>query len=134
MPNTANIIKANLNIKIDTLITSDSLNLNFQAVTFEDSAINWNWGEVLIKDPYPPISNIFGQSLLSNIENSILSLDITNYIQFILSQRFLNENELANIGLKIDLVNTNSIFDIIVFKNNLSSTNNVYVDIFYENN
>ena len=134
LPNTANIIKANLNIKIDTLITSDSLNLNFQAVTFEDSAINWNWGEVLIKDPYPPISNIFGQSLLSNIENSILSLDITNYIQFILSQRFLNENELANIGLKIDLVNTNSIFDIIVFKNNLSSTNNVYVDIFYENN
>ena len=134
LPNTANIIKANLNIKIDTLITSDSLNLNFQAVTFEDSAINWNWGEVLIKDPYPPISNIFGQSLLSNIENSILSLDITNYIQFILSQRFLNENELVNIGLKIDLVNTNSIFDIIVFKNNLSSTNNVYVDIFYENN
>ena len=134
LPNTANIIKANLNIKIDTLITSDSLNLNFQAVTFEDSAINWNWGEVLIKDPYPPISNIFGQSLLSNIENSTLSLDITNYIQFILSQRFLNENELANIGLKIDLVNTNSIFDIIVFKNNLSSTNNVYVDIFYENN
>ncbi len=134
LPNTANIIKANLNIKIDTLITSDSLNLNFQAVTFEDSAINWNWGEVLIKDPYPPISNIFGQSLLSNIENSILSLDITNYIQFILSQRFLNENELANIGLKIDLINTNSIFDIIVFKNNLSSTNNVYVDIFYENN
>ena len=64
LPNTANIIKANLNIKIDTLITSDSLNLNFQAVTFEDSAINWNWGEVLIKDPYPPISNIFGQSLL----------------------------------------------------------------------
>tara|TARA_B100000945_G_scaffold104971_1_gene83131 strand:- start:2419 stop:2604 length:186 start_codon:yes stop_codon:yes gene_type:complete len=61
-------------------------------------------------------------------------LDITNYIQFILSQRFLNENELANIGLKIDLINTNSIFDIIVFKNNLSSTNNVYVDIFYENN
>ena len=134
LPNTANIIKANLNIKIDTLITSDSLNLNFQAVTFEDSAINWNWGEVLIKDPYSPISNIFGQSLLSNIENSTLSLDITNYIQFILSQRFLNENELANIGLKIDLVNTNSIFDIIVFKNNLSSTNNVYVDIFYENN
>ena len=134
LPNTANIIKANLNIKIDTLITSDSLNLNFQAVTFEDSAINWNWGEVLIKDPYPPISNIFGQSLLSNIENSTLSLDITNYIQFILSQRFLNENELANIGLKIDLINTNSIFDIIVFKNNLSSTNNVYVDIFYENN
>ena len=134
LPNTANIIKANLNIKIDTLITSDSLNLNFQALTFEDSAINWNWGEVLIKDPYPPISNIFGQSLLSNIENSILSLDITNYIQFILSQRFLNENELVNIGLKIDLVNTNSIFDIIVFKNNLSSTNNVYVDIFYENN
>ena len=134
LPNTANIIKANLNIKIDTLITSDSLNLNFQALTFEDSAINWNWGEVLIKDPYPPISNIFGQSLLSNIENSTLSLDITNYIQFILSQRFLNENELANIGLKIDLVNTNSIFDIIVFKNNLSSTNNVYVDIFYENN
>ena len=134
LPNTANIIKANLNIKIDTLITSDSLNLNFQAVTFEDSAINWNWGEVLIKDPYPPISNIFGQLLLSNIENSILSLDITNYIQFILSQRFLNENELVNIGLKIDLVNTNSIFDIIVFKNNLSSTNNVYVDIFYENN
>ena len=134
LPNTANIIKANLNIKIDTLITSDSLNLNFQAVTFEDSAINWNWGEVLIKDPYPPISNIFGQSLLSNIENSILSLDITNYIQFILSQRFLNENELVNIGLKIDVVNTNSIFDIIVFKNNLSSTNNVYVDIFYENN
>ena len=134
LPNTANIIKANLNIKIDTLITSDSLNLNFQAVTFEDSAINWNWGEVLIKDPYPPISNIFGQSLLSNIENSTLSLDITKYIQFILSQRFLNENELANIGLKIDLVNTNSIFDIIVFKNNLSSTNNVYVDIFYENN
>ena len=134
LPNTANIIKANLNIKIDTLITSDSLNLNFQAVTFEDSAINWNWGEVLIKDPYPPISNIFGQSLLSNIENSTLSLDITNYIQFILSQRFLNENELVNIGLKIDLVNTNSIFDIIVFKNNLSSTNNVYVDIFYENN
>ena len=35
---------------------------------------------------------------------------------------------------KIDLINTNSIFDIIVFKNNLSSTNNVYVDIFYENN
>ncbi len=134
LPNTANIIKANLNIKIDTLITSDSLNLNFQAVAFEDSAINWNWGEVLIKDPYPPISNIFGQSLLSNIENSTLSLDITNYIQFILSQRFLNENELANIGLKIDLINTNSIFDIIVFKNNLSSTNNVYVDIFYENN
>tara|TARA_B100000941_G_C28494236_1_gene549842 strand:+ start:211 stop:1440 length:1230 start_codon:yes stop_codon:yes gene_type:complete len=134
LPNTANIIKANLNIKIDTLITSDSLNLNFQAVTFEDSAINWNWGEVLIKDPYSPISNIFGQSLLSNIENSTLSLDITNYIQFILSQRFLNENELVNIGLKIDLVNTNSIFDIIVFKNNLSSTNNVYVDIFYENN
>ena len=134
LPNTANIIKANLNIKIDTLITSDSLNLNFQAVTFEDSAINWNWGEVLIKDPYPPISNIFGQSLLSNIENSTLSLDITNYIQFILSQRFLNENELANIGLKIDLINTNSIFDIIVFKNNLSSINNVYVDIFYENN
>ena len=134
LPNTANIIKANLNIKIDTLITSDSLNLNFQAVTFEDSAINWNWGEVLIKDPYPPISNIFGQSLLSNIENSTLSLDITNYIQFILSQRFLNENELVNIGLKIDVVNTNSIFDIIVFKNNLSSTNNVYVDIFYENN
>ena len=134
LPNTANIIKANLNIKIDTLITSDSLNLNFQAVTFEDSAINWNWGEVLIKDPYSPISNIFGQSLLSNIENSTLSLDITKYIQFILSQRFLNENELANIGLKIDLVNTNSIFDIIVFKNNLSSTNNVYVDIFYENN
>ncbi len=63
-----------------------------------------------------------------------MSLDITNYIQFILSQRFLNENELANIGLKIDLINTNSIFDIIVFKNNLSSTNNVYVDIFYENN
>ena len=134
LPNTANIIKANLNIKIDTLITSDSLNLNFQAVTFEDSAINWNWGEVLIKDPYSPISNIFGQSLLSNIENSTLSLDITNYIQFILSQRFLNENELVNIGLKIDLVNTNSIFDIIVFKNNLSSTNNIYVDIFYENN
>ena len=134
LPNTANIIKANLNIKIDTLITSDSLNLNFQAVTFEDSAINWNWGEVLIKDPYSPISNIFGQSLLSNIENSTLSLDITNYIQFALSQRFLNENELVNIGLKIDLVNTNSIFDIIVFKNNLSSTNNVYVDIFYENN
>ena len=134
LPNTANIIKANLNIKIDTLITSDSLNLNFQAVTFEDSAINWNWGEVLIKDPYSPISNIFGQSLLSNIENSTLSLDITNYIQFILSQRFLNENELVNIGLKIDLVNANSIFDIIVFKNNLSSTNNIYVDIFYENN
>ena len=134
LPNTANIIKANLNIKIDTLITSDSLNLNFQAVTFEDSAINWNWGEVLIKDPYSPISNIFGQSLLSNIENSTLSLDITNYIQFALSQRFLNENELVNIGLKIDLVNTNSIFDIIVFKNNLSSTNNIYVDIFYENN
>ena len=134
LPNTANIIKANLNIKIDTLITLDSLNLNFQAITFEDSAINWNWGEVLMKDPYPPISNIFGQSLLSNIENSTLSLDITNYIQFILSQRFLNENELVNIGLKIDLVNTNSIFDIIVFKNNLSSTNNVYVDIFYENN
>ena len=134
LPNTANIIKANLNIKIDTLITSDSLNLNFQAVTFEDSAINWNWGEVLIKDPYSPISNIFGQSLLSNIENSTLSLDITNYIQFALSQRFLNENELVNIGLKIDLVNTNSIFDIIVFKNNLSSTNNIHVDIFYENN
>ena len=134
LPNTANIIKANLNIKIDTLITLDSLNLNFQAITFEDSAINWNWGEVLMKDPYPPISNIFGQSLLSNIENSTLSLDITNYIQFILSQRFLNENELVNIGLKIDLVNANSIFDIIVFKNNLSSTNNVYVDIFYENN
>ncbi len=134
LPNTANIIKANLNIKIDTLITSDSLNLNFQAVTFEDSAINWNWGEVLIKDPYSPISNIFGQSLLSNIENSTLSLDITNYIQFILSQRFLNENELVNFGLKIDLVNTNSIFDIIIFKNNLTSTNNVYVDIFYENN
>ena len=134
LPNTANIIKANLNIEIDTLITSDSLNLNFQAVTFEDSAINWNWGEVLIKDPYSPISNIFGQSLLSNIENSTLSLDITNYIQFILSQRFLNENELVNFGLKIDLVNTNSIFDIIIFKNNLTSTNNVYVDIFYENN
>ena len=134
LPNTANIIKANLNIKIDTLITLDSLNLNFQAITFEDSAINWNWGEVLMKDPYPPISNIFGQSLLSNIENSTLSLDITNYIQFALSQRFLNENELVNIGLKIDLVNANSIFDIIVFKNNLSSTNNVYVDIFYENN
>tara|TARA_B100000945_G_scaffold104971_1_gene83132 strand:- start:2570 stop:3649 length:1080 start_codon:yes stop_codon:yes gene_type:complete len=67
LPNTANIIKANLNIKIDTLITLDSLNLNFQAITFEDSAINWNWGEVLMKDPYPPISNIFGQSLLSNI-------------------------------------------------------------------
>ena len=134
LPNTASIIKANLNIEVDTLITLDSLNLNFQAFAIEDSAINWNWGEVLIEDPYFPISNIFSQSSLSKIENSKLSLDITNYIQFLLSQRFLNENELVNIGLKIDVINSNSIFDIIVFKNNFTSTNNIQVNIFYENN
>ena len=134
LPNTASIIKANLNIEIDTLIALDSLTINFQAFSLEDSVINWNWGEVMMQDPYNSISNIFSQSLVSSIENSTLSLDITNYIQSIISQRLINGNILVNTGLKIDIINSNSLFDIVVFKNNSNSNDNIHLDIFYENN
>ena len=80
LSNSVSIIKAYLEIGIDTsksLISSDS-EITFQAFAIEDSSINWEWGEIQSDDNYNIISNNFSQSLISSIENSKLSLDITS--------------------------------------------------------
>ena len=136
LSNSVSIIKAYLEIGIDTsksLISSDS-EITFQAFAIEDSSINWEWGEIQSDDNYNIISNNFSQSLISSIENSKLSLDITDYVQSIISKRLINGNELKNNGLKIEIINSKSLFDIIVFKNDSTLISNGFLNIFYEKN
>jgi len=136
LSSSVSIIKAYLDIGIDTsksFISSES-EITFQAFALEDSSINWEWGEIKSDDNYNIISNNFSQSLISSIENSKLSLDITDYVQSIISKRPINGNELINNGLKIEIINSKSLFDIIVFKNDSTLINNGFIKIFYEKN
>ncbi|MBH30903.1 MAG: hypothetical protein CMG71_02795 [Candidatus Marinimicrobia bacterium] len=134
IPEEATIGRAKLSLPFDvensSTVSLDSL--YFQAYALEDSVLDWKWGEVLTADSYEHHTATFARSSSAAPVGSILKLDVTELLQSIISGRDDNGAEILNVGIKLKMINSATVFDFAAMRTDSSASGQPLLEVFYE--
>ena len=135
IPKEASIARAKLILQVDreSSYHSNLDSLLFQAYAMEDNVLDWSWGEVLNEDSYSHHTGTIARSLSSSlIDESILKIDVTEILQSIISEREADEKIVADLGLKLKIINSKTIFDYIAIKKDSSGLDQPKLEVLFE--
>ena len=134
IPKEASIARAKLILQVDRQSSyhSNLDSLLFQAYAMEDTILDWSWGEILKEDSYSHHTGTIARSLSSSPIESILKLDVTEILQSIISERESDEKIVADLGLKLKIINSKTIFDYIAIKQDSSGLGQPKLEVLFE--
>ena len=134
IPKEASIARAKLILQVDRQSSyhSNLDSLLFQAYAMEDTILDWSWGEILKEDSYSHHTGTIARSLSSSPIESILKLDVTEILQSIISEREADEKIVADLGLKLKIVSSKTIFDYIAIKQDSSGLGQPKLEVLFE--
>ncbi len=134
IPKEATIGRAKLSLPFD-IENSSTASLDsfyFQAFALDDSVSDWNWGEVLTSDSYEHHTATFARSTSATPVGSILKLDVTELLQSVVSGRDDNGVEILDLGLKLKMINSATVFDFAAMRSDSSTAGQPLLEVFYE--
>ena len=134
IPKEATIGRAILSLPFD-IENSSTASLDsfyFQAFALDDSVSDWNWGEVLTSDSYEHHTATFARSTSATPVGSILKLDVTELLQSVVSGRDDNGVEILDLGLKLKMINSATVFDFAAMRSDSSTAGQPLLEVFYE--
>ena len=113
IPKKASVRRAKLILTMDKAHSSAGAldSLFIQAYVLEDTITNWSWGEELNEDIYDHHTASNAKSSSAAPIGSILKLDVTDLLQSIISEREVEDKTIVNLGFKLKMINSGSVFD-----------------------
>ena len=134
IPKNASVGRAKLILTIDEAHSSAGAldSLFFQAYALEDTVTNWGWGEVLTEDIYNHLTASFARSFSAAPSGSVLKLDVTDLLQSLISEREVDDKTIVNLGFKLKMINSGSIFDYAAVRSDSSALGQPLLELFYE--
>ncbi|MDP6456237.1 MAG: hypothetical protein QF613_06210 [Candidatus Marinimicrobia bacterium] len=114
IPSIAVVIAANLILPVAhsaSAITSES-DTKVQIFTLSDTVDSWMWGEgVMEEDTFEHLIVAGTISPTAVISDSTFVLDVKDVFQSIISERVVEDSSITNLGLKLMMVSSPSVFD-----------------------
>ena len=134
IPKEASIARAKLILQIDSERSNQSSldSLFFQAYAMEDTILDWNWGEILDEDSYAHHTGTIARSLSSSPKGLTLKLDVTEILQSIISARETDEKLISDLGLKLKILSSKSIFDFVAIKQDSVGFDQPKLEVLFE--
>ncbi len=134
IPKEATIGRAKLSLPLDVGKSSAEAldSLFFQAYALEDTVTTWSWGEVLTADSYEHHTATFARSGSAAPVGSILKLDVTELLQSVISGREDDETEILDLGFKLKMINSKTVFDYAALRSDSSAVGQPLLEVFFE--
>ena len=134
IPKKASVGRAKLTLTMDKAHSSAGAldSLFIQAYVLEDTITNWSWGEELNEDIYDHHTASNAKSSSAAPIGSILKLDVTDLLQSIISERDVEDKTMVNLGFKLKMINSGSVFDYAAIRSDSSALGQPLLEIYYE--
>jgi hypothetical protein len=134
IPKEATIGRAKLSLPVDAESSyAEAIDsLFFQAYALEDTVTTWSWGEVLTADSYEHHTATFARSGSAAPVGSILKLDVTELLQSVISGREDDETEILDLGFKLKMINSKTVFDYAALRSDSSAVGQPLLEVFFE--
>lgn len=130
----AAVIAANLVLPIAqsaSVLTSGS-GSEVQIFTLSDTVDSWLWGEsVLTEDPFDHLIVAGTISPRAALSDSAFVLDVKDVFQSIISERVVEDASITNLGLKLMMVSSPSVFDYVALRTDDSAGTAPRLEILY---
>ena len=134
IPKKASVGRAKLILTMDEAHSSAGAldSLFIQAYAMEDTITNWSWGEELNEDIYDHHTASIAKSSSAAPIGSILKLDVTDLLQSLISEREVEDKTMVNLGFKLKMINSGSVFDYAAIRSDSSALGQPLLEIYYE--
>lgn len=134
IPTIAVVIAAKLILPVAhsaSVLTSES-SAEVQIFTLSDTVDSWLWGEsVLEEDPFDHLIVAGTISPRAAISDSSFILDVKDVLQSIISERVVEDSSITNLGLKLMMVSSTSVFDYVALRTGDSAGTAPRLEILY---